>query len=97
MNRAKHSEEELEIEETSPNGPIKLPAIAHAACGWPLVLVAIGGAIGGGLGGAAYGINIAIYKSRLPLAAKIVLNLVTGLAAFGIWLAIAVAVSAAGQ
>ena len=62
----------------------KLPASAHVMCGWPLLLVAIGGAIGGGLGGAAYGINIAIYKSKLPVAAKILLNLVTGAAAIGV-------------
>ncbi len=44
----------------------KLPASAHVLCGWPLLLVLIGGAIGGGLGGAAYAINIGIYKSSLP-------------------------------
>ena len=45
----------------------KLPPLAHVVCGWPLLLVIIGGAVGGGLGGLAYGINVAIYKSRLPL------------------------------
>ena len=64
-------------------------------CGWPLLLVAIGGAIGGGLGGAAYGINIAIYKSKLPVSAKILLNLATGAAAIGIWAAIGVAIQSA--
>ena len=61
-------------------------------CGWPLLLVIFGGAIGGGLGGAAYGINIGIYKSNLPVPVKIILNVVTGGAAFGIWLAIAMAI-----
>jgi hypothetical protein len=37
---------------------------AHLACGWPLVMVAFGGAIGGGLGGAAYCVNLWIFKSR---------------------------------
>lgn len=75
----------------------KLPAWAHLLCGWPLVLIAIGGAIGGGLGGAAYGINIAIYKSSLPLPLKIILNIITGLAAALIWLAAAIAIQTALQ
>ncbi len=53
----------------------KLPTVAHILCGWPLILIAIGGAIGGGLGGLAYGINIGIYKSKMPLIVKIALNL----------------------
>jgi hypothetical protein len=75
----------------------KLPPVAHVMCGWPLLLVAIGGAIGGGLGGAAYGANLAIYKSKLPVAAKVVLNLVAGFAAIGIWAAIAVAIHSAAR
>jgi hypothetical protein len=70
----------------------KLTASVHFMCGWPLLLVAIGGAIGGGLGGAAYGINVAIYKSKLPVGAKVLLNIVVGLAAIGIWFAIAMAI-----
>ena len=70
----------------------KLPPLAYAMCGWPLLLVAIGGAIGGGLGGAAFGINVVIYRSKLPIPVKVVLNVAAGLAAFGIWLAIAVAI-----
>lgn len=69
----------------------KMPAVAHMLCGWPLLLVAIGGAIGGGLGGAAYGINVGIYKSNLPIPAKIVLNILVGSAAIGIWFYIAMA------
>jgi hypothetical protein len=56
----------------------KLSAKVHLMCGWPLALVVIGGAIGGGLGGAAYGINVAIYKSRMPTPAKIALNILAG-------------------
>jgi hypothetical protein len=70
----------------------KLPVSAHVICGWPLLLVAIGGAIGGGLGGAAYGINVAIYKSKLPIPAKIALNGLVGLAAVAIWIAIAMVI-----
>ena len=63
----------------------KLSTIVHVMCGWPLALVFIGGAIGGGLGGIAYGINMVIYKSRMPVAAKVVLNILTGTAAFITW------------
>ncbi len=75
--------------------PAKLPAGAYVLCGWPLFLVAIGGAIGGGLGGAAFVINLKIYKSNLPTAAKVALNLFTGFAAIGIWLAAVAAIVAA--
>ncbi len=70
----------------------KLQASVHFMCGWPLLLVAVGGAIGGGLGGAAYGINLAIYKSKLPAVAKVLLNIVVGVGAIGIWFAIAMAI-----
>ena len=71
----------------------KSPSVVmHLLCGWPLVLVLVGGAIGGGLGGAAYAVNVAIYKSKLPVIAKVALNLVVGVAAIGIWLAIALAI-----
>jgi len=64
---------------------VAVPKWAHALCGWPLVMVCFGGAIGGGLGGAAYVLNLVIYKSHLVPAAKVVLNLLTGLAAIGLW------------
>ena len=84
---------ETKLEQTKSES--KLPGTAHLLCGWPLVMVAFGGAIGGALGGGAYGINVAIYKSSLPLVAKVVLNILTGLAAFVIWLGIAAAIQAA--
>ena len=81
---------------TEENGKTgNLPKSAHLACGWPLLLVTIGGAIGGGLGGAAYGVNMAIYKSNLPIPAKIVLNLLTGFVAIGTWALLAGAFHAA--
>ncbi len=70
----------------------KLPVSAHFLCGWPLLLVAIGGAIGGGLGGVAYAVNMAIYKAQLPVALKVLLNLVVGFSAIGLWLGIAMAI-----
>ena len=76
----------------TPNQKAKLPPTVLVMCGWPLGLACIGGAIGGCLGGAAFGINVAIYKSTLPKPVKVVLNVATGVAAFGIWFAIAVAI-----
>ena len=74
--------------------------LTNAICGWPfaaaVVVAAIvgmsGGALGftirgailGGVAGAATGINFAIYKGRLPVALKIVFNLVCGIASAGI-------------
>ena len=69
----------------------KMPVIGHILCGWPLLLVAIGGAIGGGLGGGAYAINVGIYKSQLPIPAKVFLNIIVGSAAIVIWYSIAMA------
>lgn len=71
---------------------VNLSTGAHIICGWPLVLVFIGGAIGGGLGGAAYAINVQIFKSGLPLIVKMMLNLVVGCAAIGAWLAVVAAI-----
>lgn len=77
----------------APGPKEKLPGKVHAMCGWPLVLVFLGGLVGGALGGAAYGINLAIYRSSLPIAAKIGLNILVGLAAIAGWLAIVVALN----
>jgi hypothetical protein len=63
--------------------------MAHFLCGWPLLLVAIGGAIGGALGAGAYAINLAIYKSKMPVVFKILLNAGVGLSAIAAWLIIA--------
>jgi len=73
---------------TQPQG---LPVMAHALCGWPLILVVLGGAIGGALGALAYGINIAIYKAKMPVMFKLILNLGVGFSAIAVWLLIALA------
>jgi hypothetical protein len=65
--------------------PQKLPTIAHVVCGWPLILMFIGGAIGGALGGLAYVINLSIYKSKMPAALKFVLNPLVGILAIAVW------------
>lgn len=80
-----------------PAKPPTVPVAAHIACGWPLVLVLVGGMIGGGLGGAAYGVNMVIYRSTLPWPLKVVLILLTGFAAFGLWMAIALALKSAAS
>ena len=67
----------------------RMTAMAHVLCGWPLILVGIGGAIGGALGAAAYAINLAIYKGTMPGIFKVVLNLVVGTSAIAGWLIIA--------
>ena len=70
----------------------KLGAGAQLMCAWPILLVAIGGAVGGLLGSAAYGLNLWIYRSNLPLPAKIALNITSGLSAAGVWLAVAMSI-----
>ncbi|MFG1691252.1 hypothetical protein ACGF5M_03685 [Gemmatimonadota bacterium] len=67
----------------------KVPFWAHIVCGWPLILVLVGGAIGGGLGGLAWALNLNIFKSDMPVPAKIVMNLVVGGGAIGLWFSIA--------
>jgi hypothetical protein len=46
----------------------KLTWYHYAWIGWPLILVAVGGAIGGGLGGAAAAINYKVFlKTQNPV------------------------------
>lgn len=79
------------------DGDTKVPVYAHFLCGWPLLLVAIGGAIGGALGGVAYALNMAIYKSNLNGIAKALLIMAIGMSAFGGWLMIGIAIHIARQ
>lgn len=53
----------------------------HVACGWPLVLVFVGGAIGGACGGAAYMINGNIFKADHPTPLKYVYSFLVGIGA----------------
>ena len=50
----------------------------HMLCGWPMILVFLGGFIGGAMGGLAYGINLTVYKSQLPQPVKFILIMVIG-------------------
>lgn len=70
-----------------------IPSYVHILCGYPLIMVFIGGAIGGGLGALAYMVNIMIYKSKLLLPVKIILNVLTGMSAVAIWAIIAYIIS----
>lgn len=69
-----------------------LSTSAYLMCGWPFVLVLVGGAIGGGLGALAYYINLKIYKSNLSNAYKVILNILTGISAMIVWYLIAVSI-----
>ncbi|MCH4246960.1 MAG: hypothetical protein LKF82_03850 [Acinetobacter populi] len=63
----------------------KLPMRVHVWCGWPLILVFIGGALGGGLAGLAYILNLKVYKSELKIPIKNLLNFLIGVSAFVLW------------
>tara|TARA_R110002051_G_C8731067_1_gene497867 strand:+ start:126 stop:611 length:486 start_codon:yes stop_codon:yes gene_type:complete len=58
-----------------------LSPIQHIICGWPLMLVVIGGLIGGACGGAAYGINAKLLKSDLSPGLKYLLVVLVGVGA----------------
>lgn len=70
-----------------------LSTSAYLMCGWPFILVFVGGAIGGGLGALAYFINLKIYKSNLSNAYKIILNILTGITAMILWYLIAISIA----
>ncbi|EPF93350.1 hypothetical protein GCM10025882_23060 [Acinetobacter gyllenbergii] len=63
----------------------KLKFKVYVMCGWPLILVLIGGAVGGGLGGIAYLLNLKLYNSNLSNIVKIILNILVGSTAIFLW------------
>ena len=73
----------------------KLPPLVMMACGWPIVIVVMGGLIGGLLGGAACGVNMALYKSKLPRWSLWILNPLVGVTAFVLYLVLALALGLA--
>ena len=75
----------------------EFPKYMHLICGWPLVLVAVGGAIGGGLGGLAYGMNVSIFNKTRSIPVTVLSSILTGGVAIAVWLAIAVAISTPDQ
>ncbi|RKG38450.1 hypothetical protein [Acinetobacter rongchengensis] len=70
-----------------------LSTSAYLMCGWPFILVFVGGAIGGGLGALAYFINLKIYKSNLSNMYKVILNILTGMTAMILWYLIAISIA----
>jgi hypothetical protein len=73
-----------------PASPQKRSILTHVLCGWPLVLIFFGGLTGGALGGLAYVLNLMIYNNpKFSPGLKIVLNLVVGMSAIGLWSTVA--------
>lgn len=64
----------------------KLQWYEHLACGWPLVLVGIGGALGGLCGGAAYVISAKIFRKEIPSTKKYIYAILVGLSAIVVYL-----------
>jgi uncharacterized membrane-anchored protein len=81
----------------TPDMKEKMPIKGHLMCGWPIILVLIGGAIGGVMGFAAYSLNVAIYKSSMSRTAKITQNLLAGLGAFVVWFVCAIVFTGLGS
>lgn len=67
-----------------------LKAYEWVLCGLPLLLVLTGGALGGLCGALAMALNMKMFRSDMHAAAKIVLSLVVGGAAFVLFMIIAV-------
>lgn len=66
----------------------KLTVVEQAFCGWPLVLIFIGGAIGGLCGGAAWALNTRIMSGPQSAAVRYLLVVLTGFGAFALWFAV---------
>lgn len=75
----------------------KPDAIAYLVCGWPLLLLFVGGAIGGGLGGLAFGLNMQVYQSKLPLPVKFILIPLFGILAAVLYVVIVLLIFGTGE
>jgi len=74
---------------SEPNRPEeKASAYMHIVAGLPLILGLVGGAIGGACGGGAYALSISVFKSKGFNLLTVLLSLVIGAIAAGIWLGI---------
>jgi len=90
----------FEVEQIEINGQlirVKAPLTwyQYAWGGFPILLVAIGGAVGGGLGGGASYINLHILRSKMNGFLKYLVTALISLAAILLWLVIAAAVQGA--
>ena len=81
--------DEIVTEEDSKDNK-KLKGFEHIICGWPLILVFIGGAIGGACGGLAYALNAKLYLSELSKTKKYLYITLVGLGAFVLYYAVVV-------
>ena len=73
----------------------KLSALVMIACGWPILLAAVGGLIGGLFGGIAFAVNMALYRSKLPRWSLWLLNPAVGLTAIILWFVVAIMIGLA--
>ncbi|HTR43629.1 MAG TPA: hypothetical protein VMH87_18615 [Pseudomonadales bacterium] len=69
----------------------KLTWYQYAWIGWPLIMVAVGGAIGGGLGGAAAAINYKVFQKTQNAVLRYVWTGLISVAAVMLYLVIATA------
>ncbi|MEN3158700.1 hypothetical protein ABC502_09985 [Alkalimonas sp. NCh-2] len=60
----------------------KMEWYEHLACGWPLILIFIGGALGGLCGGAAYAVNAKVFGRDISNTKKYVYAILIGVSAF---------------
>ena len=64
----------------------KLKPFEYAWAGWPLIMVAIGGALGGLCGGAAMALNVKIFNSSRSVKYKYGMTLLVSLASILVYL-----------
>ena len=76
-----------QAETQTPLPGIPAPLLVVAAL--PMGLVAVGGALGGALGGLAFAGNIALARSKLPMPVRVLVMLLAGFAAAGLWYVVA--------
>ncbi|MCX6855872.1 MAG: hypothetical protein NTV80_13310 [Verrucomicrobia bacterium] len=82
-------------EETTQENTPALPPSAHVIAGWPLVMVAVGGAIGGLCGAGAYGLSMALLKKKGVTPLSVFLSFLLGLAGIGLYFVVIIALAIA--
>jgi hypothetical protein len=82
-------------EEPTQEKPKDLPSYAHAIAGWPLIMIAIGGALGGLCGGGAYGLSMALLKKKGVTPISCLLSFLIGIAGVGLYFVVVVALAIA--
>lgn len=75
--------------------PPNLPPYAHVIAGWPLIMIAIGGAVGGLCGGGAYAISMSLLKRKGVTPLSCFLSVFIGIAGVILYLVVAVALAIA--